>query len=109
MIEKRFDTVCVHCWCNLFKSGDQHIEWHQDKYGNDCFVLSLGATRPVDWCDLDESNFWRMVVKHGDLYYFNQEWDSTHQHSVPRDADCKEYRYSFVVFTTPPYSGRRTT
>lgn len=107
VIERGFNTTCSEMWCNLFQDGNHHIEWHQDQYGEQCFVLSFGASRAIDWRDKKTKQMLPpTMTKHGDLYYFNQQWDKTHEHRVPKDENCKTTRLSFVVFTQPPFSGR---
>mmetsp|Transcript_1183 Transcript_1183/g.2519 ORF Transcript_1183/g.2519 Transcript_1183/m.2519 type:complete len:181 (+) Transcript_1183:60-602(+) len=106
VIEQAFDTRASVMWCNLYEDGNHHMEWHQDQYGEQCFVLSLGASRPLDWrVKKSKVVLQTNTLGHGDLYYFNQTWDKEHEHRVPK-VDGIDKRLSFVLFTQPPFSGR---
>lgn len=106
IVETAFNTSALVVWCNLFNDGNHHIDWHQDQYGYCCFVLSLGSTRALDWRLLKTKEIKTYYCKHGDLYYFNPQWDKIHEHRIPSDSNVKEKRLSFVIFTQPPFSGR---
>ena len=106
LVETAFNTTASVVWCNLFNDGNHHMDWHQDQYGEHCFVLSFGATRALDWRVLNTNAVTTYYCKHGDLYYFNPTWDKEHEHRIPMDASSHEKRLSFVIFTQPPFSGR---
>lgn len=87
-------------WLNLYRNGDNYAPWHQDSYGGKVAIVSIGGarlfkTRPL--ADLDEEvetyNF-----GDGDLIFFNESWNSTHQHSVPKTKKKVSSRISIVIF-----------
>ena len=107
-VEAQFQTTASVTWCNLFRDGNHYIDWHQDQYGEDIFVLSFGATRSVVFRHKKTKAVKEYLCKHGDLYYFCPEWDKTYEHCIPKDESIKDQRVSFAIFTKPPFSSRRT-
>eukprot|EP00670_Eutreptiella_braarudii_P022046 CAMPEP_0174362374 /NCGR_PEP_ID=MMETSP0811_2-20130205/64063_1 /TAXON_ID=73025 ORGANISM="Eutreptiella gymnastica-like, Strain CCMP1594" /NCGR_SAMPLE_ID=MMETSP0811_2 /ASSEMBLY_ACC=CAM_ASM_000667 /LENGTH=170 /DNA_ID=CAMNT_0015499991 /DNA_START=21 /DNA_END=530 /DNA_ORIENTATION=+ len=84
-VEQEFNTTVTFVWCNLFKDGKHHIDWHQDKYGEHLCVLSFGSSRKVVFRPLGTKQGHEHLCKHGDLYTFNPAYDAAHEHCVPTD------------------------
>mmetsp|Transcript_7613 Transcript_7613/g.11529 ORF Transcript_7613/g.11529 Transcript_7613/m.11529 type:complete len:189 (-) Transcript_7613:39-605(-) len=102
-IGKTFGARSSDIWCNKFNDGKHHIEWHQDNYGEHCFIISFGSTRQLEIRPLsDKVSVISHDVQHGDVYYFSPSWDKNHEHRVPSNDLSKHCRVSFVIFTNKP-------
>eukprot|EP00122_Pirum_gemmata_P008368 Pgem_evm1s7713 len=112
IIETKFNTKTELIWCNFFRDSKDLIEWHQDQYNMSLFVFSFGASRPVEIRPLsskyykqpkkitnpnnintdssklnynnnNRNNNKRLILEHGDLYYWSARFDKQHEHRVP--------------------------
>ena len=101
MMEDKFDVEITDVWCNLFEDGKHQIEWHQDQYGTDVFVLSFGSPRPIEFRTLYTRKKTKHLIENGDLYYFSQKYDKKHEHRVPKVESCTDPRVSLVMFAVP--------
>lgn len=86
-------------WLNLYLNGNNYAPWHQDSYGGKVAIVSIGGTRlfktrPVGKKDETETyNF-----GDGDVIFFNQTWNETHQHSISKTKTKVPPRISIVLF-----------
>lgn len=100
-IEASFPVTASEVWVNKFVDGRHHIDWHQDQYGEHIFVLSLGATRRVEYRDHRTREPVRTVLlAHGDMYIVHPQFDHRHDHRVPADPLIPDPRISLVIFAS---------
>lgn len=87
-------------WLNLYRNGDNYAPWHQDSYGGKVAIVSIGGARLFKTRSLngasDESESY--TFGDGDLIFFNESWNSTHQHSIPKTKKKVSSRISIVIF-----------
>ncbi|CAB9531192.1 expressed unknown protein [Seminavis robusta] len=108
LVETTYHTKSIVTWCNLFRDSNDLIDWHQDQYGMSLYVLSFGASRPVEirpynWSALltsDGSPTQTLSLAHGDLYHWNKQFDANHQHRVPASGEDGK-RISILVLGHP--------
>lgn len=127
-IETDFDVTIQSVFCNRFQDAHHHIPWHTDTYGSHIFVLSLGASRLVQFRALrktQDDTSSPVVSIHpqaGDLYFMPLWVNDTHEHRVcslaegnaesPSQSDSMsetttETRISLVFFCEPPKYARK--
>jgi len=104
-VEEMHDAKCSVVWCNLFRNGDDKIEWHQDQYGEHLTTISLGSERKFQMRALDSGVVSEILLKHGDVYTWSPETDKKFEHCIPAAPGEENERISIVVWTQPPRSG----
>ncbi|GMH32652.1 hypothetical protein BSKO_00486 [Bryopsis sp. KO-2023] len=105
-VERLHNAKASDVWCNLFRDGKDHIEWHQDQYGEHLTTLSLGAPRLFQLRPISRrEDVSEIELNHGDLYTWSPETDKKHEHCVPAAPAMTSPRISVVVWTQPPGSG----
>mmetsp|Transcript_15902 Transcript_15902/g.17953 ORF Transcript_15902/g.17953 Transcript_15902/m.17953 type:complete len:234 (+) Transcript_15902:323-1024(+) len=107
IIERRFNTKAEVTWCNKFRDSKDLITWHQDRYGMSLFVFSFGASRPVEvrkkvgmFSSSSKKAERSLLVEHGDLYRWTDDYDKMHEHRVP-PAVTDGPRISILILTRP--------
>jgi len=98
-IEVEFDGTVDDVWCNRFQEKSHGIPWHHDTYGRHILVLSLGATRQVQFRNDNTGEIATLQPSSGGLYLFPLRANDTHHHRVCSGTGT---RLSFVFFFKPP-------
>lgn len=98
-MELEFDGTVDDVWCNRFQNKFHGIPWHHDTYGRHILVLSLGASRPVQFRNDRTGSIATLEPSSGDLYLFPLRINDTHHHRVCSGTGT---RMSFVFFFKPP-------
>ncbi len=104
-VEKLHNAKASVVWCNLFRNGEEKIEWHQDQYGEHLTTISFGSSRKFQMRCLKTAEISEIELKHGDVYTWSPETDSKYEHCIPAAPGVEEERISVVVWTQPPGSG----
>lgn len=100
-IEKKWNCQVEGLWGNWYRDGKDYTPDHKDQYGCDIYCLSLGGSRRVRFRNDESNKLSYITTSNGDLYYFTEEFDNTHQHSVPKTTSSfyQDERISIVFFT----------
>lgn len=98
-IEQEFDGKVDDVWCNRFQKQSHGIGWHHDTYGRHILVLSLGASRPVQFRNDRTGEVTTIEPSSGDLYLFPLRVNDTHLHRVCSGTGT---RLSLVFYFKPP-------
>lgn len=98
-IELEFDGIIDDVWCNRFQHKSHGITWHHDTYGQHILVLSLGASRQVQFRNDKTGKIATLEPSSGDLYFFPIRVNDEHLHRVCSGTGT---RMSFVFFFKPP-------
>lgn len=104
-VEQMHNAKSSVAWCNLFRNGDDRIEWHQDQYGEHLTTISFGSSRKFQMRSLSTGEVSEIVLRHGDVYTWSPETDSKYEHCIPASPGEENERISVVVWTQPPGSG----
>jgi hypothetical protein len=99
-INIRENVFIEGCWCNLYRTGEDYTPPHQDQYSADIYTLSFGSTRDCLTKPLDGGKSTKHTLESGDLFFFNEEFDSRHKHSIPVRKTNNDPRISVVFFTS---------
>lgn len=105
MVETLHNAKASDAWCNLYRTGEDHVEYHQDQYGEHLTTLSFGSSRTFLMRHNKTGQVARFNLSHGDVYTWSPETDAKFEHSIPADLSVTEPRISIVVWTQPPGSG----
>lgn len=84
-------------WFNLYEDGKHYTPYHRDSYGCTVYTISFGGSRTFLAKD-EGGQVERYILNDGDLMIFDEEWDRTHTHSVPKSTTQQEPRISMVIF-----------
>lgn len=107
LLEEVLETDIHGVWCNLYSTGEMYTPWHQDSYDTHVYTLSFGATRKFSVRKRgDAKTRVDYSLGSGDLFYFSPEFNSGHEHTVPKTTRVKEPRVSIVFFGDRPDSRR---
>lgn len=98
-LEHDFDGTVVDVWCNRFQHVSHGIPWHHDTYGHHIFVLSLGASRQVEFRNDKTREISTLEPCSGDLYFLPIRVNDSHLHRV---CSGDGTRISLVFFFKPP-------
>lgn len=91
------DPKNLSFWFNLYEDGKHYTPYHRDSYGCTVYTISFGGSR--DFLSKDEGGrVERYKLNDGDLMIFDEEWDRTHMHSVPKSTTQQDPRISMVIF-----------
>lgn len=104
IFEDMFRCTVSGIFCNFYESGAEWCPPHQDSYGNHVFTLSLGGTRDFVCENIATKEKTKYTLQSGDIFYFNQEFNSKNKHSIPKTKKQVQPRISVVFFTDQPYS-----
>lgn len=104
-LEQMHNAKASVVWCNLFRNGEDKIEWHQDQYGEHLTPISFGSDRKFQMRTLDGGEVSEIILKHGDVYTWSPETDKKFEHCIPAAPGEENERISMVVWTQPPGSG----
>lgn len=91
-------------WCNYYRDGNDYTPFHQDSYGTSVFTYSFGDTRRFITQQIGTGEKKEYELDHGDVFYFDEQFDSYHKHSIPKTTKRAGERISIVIFTSKPYS-----
>lgn len=84
-------------WFNLYEDGKHYTPYHRDSYGCTVYTISFGGSR--DFLAKDDAGaVERYRLNDGDLMVFDEAWDRTHMHSVPKSTTQQDPRISMVIF-----------
>lgn len=103
-VEHLHNAKASEAWCNLFRNGDDRIDWHQDQYKEHLTTLSFGSSRKFQMRQLDTGEISEITLKHGDVYSWSPETDKKYEHCIPAAPGEDGVRVSIVVWTQPPGS-----
>jgi alkylated DNA repair dioxygenase AlkB len=86
-------------WFNLYEDGNHYTPYHRDSYGCTVYTISFGGSRDFLAKDV-AGQVERYTLNDGDLMIFDEEWDNSHMHSVPKTkkAGQQAARISMVIF-----------
>lgn len=106
-VERDLGAKVSTVYCNRFADPEHHIQWHQDQYGAHIAVLTLGASRAIEYEVLKTRERTSYCPRAGDLYFMSLGHNASHRHRVcaanaADEAQCGT-RVSFVFFVTPPF------
>ena len=113
-VEEVLETKVSGIWCNLYRTGDDYTPYHQDSYNSNVFTLSLGETRKFS-ARLKRPRGTPLgfrtdySLKNGDAFYFTTDFNSNHEHTVPKSRKNNGPRISIVFFIGEPYSNGETS
>jgi alkylated DNA repair dioxygenase AlkB len=87
-------------WFNLYEDGNHYTPYHRDSYGCTVYTISFGGSREFLAKNDADGRVERYTLNDGDLMIFDEEWDRTHMHSVPKtkNAAYQVPRISMVIF-----------
>lgn len=97
-IEEKYGMLVRGVFLNLYE-GDNYAPYHRDTYnGNGVFTVSVGGARML----YNKNESTGVVTKHlledGDLFYFNNDFNNVHKHSIPKLKSYTDHRISVVFF-----------
>lgn len=71
-------------WMNQYRNGSDWCPYHKDSYNCKVITLSLGSTRTFMTKEDVTGRETSHVLKNGDLFVFDEEFNKSHQHSIPK-------------------------
>jgi hypothetical protein len=91
------DPCKLAFWFNLYEDGNHYTPYHRDSYGCTVHTISFGGSRDFLSKD-DDGKVQKYTLNDGDLMIFDEVWNSTHTHSVPKRKNQNAPRISMVIF-----------
>ena len=106
IVEHLQDAKASDVWCNMYRNGNDYLEFHRDHVGKHQTTLSFGAQRTLVMKHLQSRGTCDFIVGHGDVYTWSPEINDTFAHAIPRMRGVDAVRVSVVVWTAAPGTGR---
>lgn len=91
------DPCRLSFWFNLYEDGNHYTPYHKDSYECTVYTISFGGTREFLSKD-EEGHVTKYTLSDGDLMLFDEEWNASHTHSVPKRKHQNDPRISMVIF-----------
>lgn len=82
--------VFTNCLCNRYESGEHTMGYHQDSYEglkttSKIAIVSLGATRTLQFRSLDQQHRRSQVLDHGSILLMSEATQRGWKHAVTRE------------------------
>lgn len=101
-VENKIGTEVIGLWIDYYKSGENYSPIHYYGYDCDYIILNLGATRKIEFTNIEQKKK-SFKLQNNDILYFNSNYNKNHKITVPTTTNNEEC-IQMIFFIEKPYS-----
>ena len=106
------EIIEMDCWLNLYRSGNDYIDWHKDSLNlkpnikiYTQYILSIGSTRNLLFKNIETNEIYKFILENGSIFEFTNEENENYLHCVPLVENNSIDKYSNMRISMVFYYG----